>query len=168
MIYELRYTNKNTMEIQDYTDKSFILFGEDTKKYKDYIKEMGGKWNANLKIGPGWVFSNNQKDSVLEWLKSSKENEKSTSVMNKKDWIRNNIIDQNKKSTLSDELIDELIKRMNAKNKYDDIKEYRNDLFIILSTKNVSFNAYCNLDIDKIIEYSFLNSIHVQLSHGLS
>ena len=147
------------MEIQDYTDKSFVLFGDDTKKYKDYIKEMGGKWNANLKIGPGWIFSNNQKDSVLEWLKSRNE---STSAMNKKDWMRNKYIDQNKKSILVDELIDDLIKRINTKNIYNDIKEYRNDLFIILSTKNVSFNSYCNLDIDKIIEYSFLNSIHVQ------
>ena len=147
------------MEIQDYTDKSFVLFGDDTKKYKDCIKEMGGKWNANLKIGPGWVFSSNQKDSVREWLKSTNE---STPIINKKDWMRNNIIDQHKKSALSDDLIDELIKKMNIMNKYDDLKKYRHDLFIILSTKNVTYNVYCNLDIDKIIEYSFLNSIHVQ------
>ena len=147
------------MEIQDYTDKSFVLFGDDTKKYKDCIKEMGGKWNANLKIGPGWVFSTNQKDTVREWLKSTNE---STPIINKKDWMRNNIIEQHKKSALSDDLIDELIKKMNIMNKYDDLKKYRHDLFIILSSKNVSYNAYCNLDIDKIIEYSFLNSIHVQ------
>ena len=147
------------MEIQDYTDKSFVLFGDDTKKYKDCIKEMGGKWNANLKIGPGWVFSSNQKDTVREWLKSTNE---STPIINKKDWMRNNIIEQHKKSVLSDDLIDELIKKMNIMNKYDDLKKYRHDLFIILSSKNVSYNAYCNLDIDKIIEYSFLNSIHVQ------
>ena len=147
------------MEIQDYTDKSFVLFGDDTKKYKDCIKEMGGKWNANLKIGPGWVFSTNQKDTVREWLKSTNE---STPIINKKDWMRNNIIEQHKKSVLSDDLIDELIKKMNIMNKYDDLKKYRHDLFIILSSKNVSYNAYCNLDIDKIIEYSFLNSIHVQ------
>ena len=146
------------MEIQDYTDKSFVLFGDETKKYKDYIKEMGGKWNANLKIGPGWVFSNNQKDSVREWLKST-TNE---STPNKKDWMRNNIIEQNKRSTIVDDLIEELIKKMNSKNKYDDLMRYRNDLFLILSTKNISFNAYCNLDIDKIIEYSFMNSKHVQ------
>lgn len=147
------------MEIQDYTDKSFVLFGDDTKKYKDCIKEMGGKWNVNLKIGPGWVFSSNQKDTVREWLKSTNE---STPIINKKDWMRNNIIDQHKKSALSDDLIDELIKKMNIMNKYDDLKKYRHDLFIILSTKNVTYNVYCNLDIDKIIEYSFLNSIHVQ------
>ena len=63
---------------------------------------------------------------------------------------------------LMNDLIDELIKKMNIMNKYDDLKKYRHDLFIILSSKNVSYNAYCNLDIDKIIEYSFLNSIHVQ------
>ena len=146
------------MEIQDYTDKSFVLFGDETKKYKDYIKEMGGKWNANLKIGPGWVFSNKQKDSVREWLKST-TNE---STPNKKDWMRNNIIEQNKRSTIADDLIEELIKKMNSKNKYDDLMRYRNDLFLILSTKNISFNAYCNLDIVKIIEYSFMNSKHVQ------
>ena len=37
-------------------EKSLVLMG-DTKPFKETIKEMGGKWNANLKCGPGWIFA---------------------------------------------------------------------------------------------------------------
>ena len=55
------------MEIVDYTEKSFVLCG-DTKVHKNTLMEMGGKWNPNLKVGAGWIFSNKKKDCVLEWM----------------------------------------------------------------------------------------------------
>ena len=55
------------MEIVDYTEKSFVLCG-DTKIHKNILMEMGGKWNPNLKVGAGWIFSNKKKDCVLEWI----------------------------------------------------------------------------------------------------
>ena len=52
--------------IEDYTIKSFVVYG-DTKVYKDKLKELGGRYNANLSVGPGWVFSNKKKEEIMEW-----------------------------------------------------------------------------------------------------
>jgi hypothetical protein len=35
--------------------KCVVVLGE-TKEYKDVLKELGGKWNASLKCGKGWMF----------------------------------------------------------------------------------------------------------------
>lgn len=148
------------MEIKDYTDKSFVLCGEETKNHKDYIKELGGKWNSNLKTGPGWIFSMNQKEKVHELIKTteSKDGWKSSPVINKKEWSMNLERKKHQSSSLSEELIEELIEeiRKNHKHQEYDLKNYRDVLLKILSKKTISFSTYCNLDIDKIIEYSYM------------
>jgi len=63
-------SKKYDLNLQIYSEKSFVIRGEDTKNQKDKLKELGGKWNSNLKNGGGWIFSNNNKDKVEEWLKS--------------------------------------------------------------------------------------------------
>jgi hypothetical protein len=55
------------MEIEAYTEKSFVLKG-DTRMYKDEIKNLGGKWNTLLKCGPAWIFPNTKKENVENWL----------------------------------------------------------------------------------------------------
>jgi hypothetical protein len=56
------------MEISNHEGgKSFILKGADTKKYKDEIKKLGGKWNSSL---VGWVFPNRLRENVEEFLKN--------------------------------------------------------------------------------------------------
>ena len=49
------------MNLSIYTDKSFVMRGEDTTKHKETLKTLGGKWNSNLKDGGGWIFSNKSK-----------------------------------------------------------------------------------------------------------
>ena len=56
-----------SVRLYKYSEKSFVVRG-DTKEIKDTFKEFGGKWNSNLKDGGGWIFSNNKKDKVIEWL----------------------------------------------------------------------------------------------------
>lgn len=56
-----------SITIQDYSDRSIVVFGTDTKKYKDKLKEMGGKYNGNLSVGPGWIFSNKKKEEIENW-----------------------------------------------------------------------------------------------------
>ena len=34
---------------EDYSEKSFAVYGE-TKKFKDILKNLGGRFNKNLKI----------------------------------------------------------------------------------------------------------------------
>ena len=58
---------QKALNITSYSEKSFVLRG-DTKIHKEKIKEMGGKWNRNLKGGPGWIFSNNKRSIVDKWI----------------------------------------------------------------------------------------------------
>lgn len=55
--------------------KGYVILGN-TKPYKDLIKSNGGKWNANLTCGGGWIFCKD-KLSIMEilvsqWANSSK------------------------------------------------------------------------------------------------
>jgi hypothetical protein len=56
------------MIIQDYSEKSFVVRGEDTKKFKDTLKEFGGKWNSSLKDGAGWIFSSIHKERIEKFI----------------------------------------------------------------------------------------------------
>ena len=58
----------------NYSNRSFVLFGEDTKTRKDLIKSLGGRWNPNLtnpitgeRFG-GWIFSNGRLNTVSNVL----------------------------------------------------------------------------------------------------
>jgi hypothetical protein len=62
----------------NYTEKSFVVYGE-TKKYKDSLKNLGGKFNKNLKIGedtvPGWVFGKKNLETVMEFVQKANSGE---------------------------------------------------------------------------------------------
>ena len=68
----------SSIQIQDYTAKSFVVRG-DTRDYKEDIKNIGGKWNARLtdkesgeKFG-GWIFPGGKRKEVEKWLCSKSE-----------------------------------------------------------------------------------------------
>ena len=61
---------KNDIYIEDYTEKSFVLLG-DTRKYKDDIKTLGGKFNQNLRNNKvGWIFPMNKKNDVEDYIQN--------------------------------------------------------------------------------------------------
>jgi hypothetical protein len=53
----------------DYSDKAIVVRGE-TKEHKEELKKLGGKYNANLRDGPGWIFSKKNEDKVLAYIAS--------------------------------------------------------------------------------------------------
>ncbi len=61
-----------SLEIQPYTDRSIVVRGEDTKLVKDKLKELGGKFNKNLKDGCGWIFPASKKNDLQALLALSK------------------------------------------------------------------------------------------------
>ena len=68
----VKEVSKGVLLIKDYTEKSFVLHG-DTQPHKDKIKELGGKWNANLKDGlKGWIFPMTKKKTVEDFIKNAK------------------------------------------------------------------------------------------------
>lgn len=66
--------NESELNIVYYSDKTFIVFGEATKIYKEEMKDFGGKFNSRLKErpgfsgGPGWIFMNKYRDVVDEFV----------------------------------------------------------------------------------------------------
>lgn len=52
------------LTVIDYSDKSIAVIG-DTKAVKDRLREMGGRFNAKLSCGPGWIFSKNKKYEIM-------------------------------------------------------------------------------------------------------
>ena len=64
------------MEVQDYTEKSIVVIGEKTKDNKEGLIKLGGKFNAKLKVGPGWIFPKTEKDRVLKFVNEGVVTEK--------------------------------------------------------------------------------------------
>ena len=64
--------NTSEMKLINYSDRSFVLSGEDTRNRRNFIKSLGGKWNGGL-TDPitgerlrGWIFSNTKKIHVSQ------------------------------------------------------------------------------------------------------
>jgi hypothetical protein len=62
------------MELKTYTEKSFVIIGEDIDTYKDKIKDLGGKWNGRLtnketgeRFG-AWLFWSDKRSEIQRWL----------------------------------------------------------------------------------------------------
>lgn len=62
------------MELLDYTDKSFVVLGEETRNHVNGLKQFGGRYNPNLthpetknKMA-GWIFSKKQKEKVQAFV----------------------------------------------------------------------------------------------------
>lgn len=55
----------------DYSDKAIVVRG-DTKEHKEQLKQLGGKYNANLKGGSGWIFPKKNEDKILNYISSGK------------------------------------------------------------------------------------------------
>jgi hypothetical protein len=68
-----KYENKG-IELVQYSDRSYALFGEGTKAIKDQLKELGCKYNRFLtdpRTGEkksGWIFSIGKLDKIKELL----------------------------------------------------------------------------------------------------
>jgi hypothetical protein len=65
------------VDIENYTEKSFVLRGE-TKQYEDSMNALSGKWNDRLtdratgdKFG-AWIFPMTKKQMVQEWVRNGK------------------------------------------------------------------------------------------------
>jgi len=137
------------MNIEDYTEKSFVVFGE-TKNFKETLKELGGKYNSNLKVGPGWVFSKSNKEQVEQWMNS---------ISNIK--YISNIKSKEEREFSMSKMIDEYSNKIFEIDEDFDLKKmdkYRM-LFLqmLISKKNeISFEEFNKIDIDKIIMYSYI------------
>lgn len=63
---------QKNITIETYSPKSFAVRGSDTKKHKDKLRKMGGRWNRNLKNGAGWIFSHKKRAQVEKMFEGNK------------------------------------------------------------------------------------------------
>lgn len=61
------------MNLEQYSEKSFAVYGN-TKPYAQYLKDLGGKFNQNLKSGPGWIFPLNKQMDVVNFVEMANNN----------------------------------------------------------------------------------------------
>jgi hypothetical protein len=83
------------VQIQSYTDKSFVVLGRKTKEFKDELK-IYGRFNPHLKCGPGWIFSNRDKDAVekiVNRINGVSMEESKTEVKDKPVEVKDNVVE---------------------------------------------------------------------------
>lgn len=126
------------LTIETYNDKSFVIYGEDTKQHKESIKAMGGKWNNRLKnkndeIFGGWIFFMEKFNDVKVWIKNGcpeiVNNTNNTNYKSNDSFSDNKLLEE-KIDTLTQK-IDDLYKIVTLLLKdrtNDEIKQVENDL----------------------------------------
>lgn len=55
------------LQIIDYSEKAIAVVG-DTRAIKDTLKTLGGRFNAHLTCGAGWIFSKSKEATIREAL----------------------------------------------------------------------------------------------------
>lgn len=69
---EFEDTEGKGLCMKKYSEKSFAIYG-DTKKYKEDLKSLGGKFNMNLRGGQGWIFRATDAVKVSKWIEEDNE-----------------------------------------------------------------------------------------------
>lgn len=55
------------LRLLDYSEKAFAVVG-DTKAHRKQLKQLGGRFNRNLRCGAGWIFSKKKAKEVATAL----------------------------------------------------------------------------------------------------
>ena len=109
----------SNLRLSDYSSYSIVISG-DTRKYKDELKDMGGKYNSKLKNGPGWIFSKKKEDKLKSFIESTTTLLDDNKDINKGEIYHNkNITNVSEKSNLSNILSTILDKLDNLETKID-------------------------------------------------
>ena len=51
------------IQIVNYSEKAIAVIG-DTRAMKDTLKAIGGRFNAHLTCGAGWIFSKSKEEAI--------------------------------------------------------------------------------------------------------
>lgn len=68
--------NKIDIICESYSEKAIVVRGQDTKLYKEELKDIGGKYNSALKGGPGWIFSKSALEKIKKLVSEIKKKPK--------------------------------------------------------------------------------------------
>ena len=57
------------LKIIDYSEKAIAVIGE-TARFRDKLKELGGRFAPGLSCGQGWIFPKTKRKPVEEFVAS--------------------------------------------------------------------------------------------------
>lgn len=175
------------LELIDYSEKSFVIRGPDTKEYKEYLKSEGGRFNPAL-IDPitkmkfaGWIFPMAKKDYIRHTLEEyslvdlnhglKKETSKMEPIVNHQEILLPEQIKTISKPIMKREAIDESKKNM-QEIVFDIEYPYVGQICVIycgdkeIMGKVVSLNQQNNIVMDFVVrvdEQDFPRIYHVVL-----
>ena len=162
------------MNLSIYSDKSFVITGN-TKDHKTYLKEMGGRWNANLSCGSGWIFSLTKKKEIEDWLAKQQQQPAESLPMSARPQPISLADDftayikpyyQDKKNIM--DILYDFSTNSKQSHKFtedeDDVSVYFNNdntklyqhFFSFIKNASVSYAVYKDIDKDKFIEYALI------------
>lgn len=59
-----------SLVLEPYSDKSFVVYGQDIGLHYFKLQSLGGTHNAHLRVGPGFIFPNFRRPDVEAFLRS--------------------------------------------------------------------------------------------------
>ena len=80
--------SENNIIIEQYSEKAIVV--KNSQSYKEKLKEMGGKWNPNLKNGAGWIFHNSKRPLLEELQRQISSGSVKEVLMEKKESVISN------------------------------------------------------------------------------
>lgn len=82
------------LTIEEYSEKAFVVRG-DTKAHKETLMAKRGRYNPNLRGGPGWVFSKRHLENITAYISGTSiglsQSRKRKSVARLEHLIRNKL-----------------------------------------------------------------------------
>lgn len=62
--------SRGAVTVCKYSEKAIAVIG-DTRPFADVLRANGGRFNARLSCGPGWIFQATKRDTIIEALKAA-------------------------------------------------------------------------------------------------
>ena len=72
-----------SLYVEDYSERAIVVRGE-TKNYKKGLAQLGGKYNARLRDGAGWIFPKKRQKEVDSFIENATPEEEGDEEKSKK------------------------------------------------------------------------------------
>jgi hypothetical protein len=70
----------SSLTCSNYSDKAIVVRGSDMNSYEEELQKLGGKYNAMLKGGGGWIFSKQKESKVRAFISEMSQGDSSDPV----------------------------------------------------------------------------------------
>jgi hypothetical protein len=131
--------------IEDYSEKAIVIRGEKTKEIKEILMDKGGKYNAKLKCGAGWIFPKTKDKIMRDFIKNYLANDKQVSnVTNPKKEDKKEVRESSKNEDDSTEEIQVVQPRLLRKRQNNNSENPQNNIQSNSYSNNVQSNSYSN------------------------